>query len=249
MNAPNPMTPEMQQAIREALATGKPLPPGVVAVQPGQTPPPGAIPIPMGNPMGGARGPGQPPVTREKTNPIPEGDEGIELVRRYADCPIPMEANKINHMLQSIIKTPPTDDTHVEETIARGLAAAMRATRYCTQNVKTRIAGSFVDDPQLKELHDKIQEEQKTMDSLNTQMNECVLRGNALLTERWNKAVRAFGLSPEKYSYRVNEGAGTIEQVDLNCAECKGSTIIRKARQDVAESLVRTDSASETGAK
>jgi hypothetical protein len=184
-----------------------------------------------------------PPASKAQHNPIPDGDDGLKILRSFANCPIPQESTKLNRMLQMILQNQTLDDNSSDEILARGLAAAMKANRYCAHNRKTRTVCIFAEDPGLQDLHLKIKEESDRLDILNREVEECVARGNTLLTERWKKSVDTYGLNPEKYLYHIDEDRGIIEQVDLNCDTCKGITIIRHARQDITEKLMAPTSA------
>lgn len=228
----------LAKEIQAALAAGRPLPPGVVAVPSGQAPPPGAVPTGMVAQMAGGQPPQQTP-TKQQHNPLPDGDEGLKILRGFANCPIPGESNKLNKMLQMVLQTHGTEDEAVDDVLARGLTAAMKANRYCSQNKKTRTVCIFAEDEKLADLHQKLKTESDNLDRLNKEMEECVKRGNTLLQERWQKAVDTYGLSPEKYFYHIDEEKGIVEQVDLACDSCKGVTIIKKARQDVTDILMK----------
>lgn len=234
-----PMNPALIRQIQEAMAAGRPLPPGVTAVPHGQQPPPGAVPIPMG-PNGAAA----PQPSRLQANPIPDGPEGLKIVRNFASCAIAEEAPKLHKLLNAmagVIGDPETSDGQtIDAIISKGLTAAVRANNYCAQNKQARTVVNFQDDEELNNIHTEIQKEQETMDRLNLELQECVDRGNKLLQERWDKSVSKYGLNPEKYFYHIDEEARRIELVDLDCTVCKGATIIRKARQEATEIMMHS---------
>jgi hypothetical protein len=239
-NNPPTIPPELAREIQDAIANGRPLPPGVVAIQPGQRPPPGSIPTGVSVPLtGGGHPQSQLPPTKAQNNPIPDGEDGLKILRNFANCPIPGESAKLNQLLQISLKNPNgLDDGVIDTALARGLTAAMRANRYCTKNQKSRIVCMFAENEQLKILHQKIKEEQDTLDRLNREMTECVKRGNAVLNERWKRSVDTYGLNPDKYFYRIDEEKGMIEQVSLDCSICKGAEYVSQARKDVSASLM-----------
>jgi len=233
----------LQEEIKKALATGGPLPPGVVAVPEGQKPPLGAIPMGIS-----AKAPPNTNAQQSKTahNPIPDGDEGLKILRGFANCPISQESLKLNRMLQMLIQTPATDDDSTDDILSKGLMAAIRANRYCSQNEKKRTVCIFKEDDSLNTLHQAVQDEQANLDRINKELEECVKRGNAALTERWKKAIDTYGLNPDKYLYHIDEDKGIIEQVDLECEKCKGVTVIRHARQEVTEKLMKSTNPTDT---
>lgn len=229
--------PALAKEIQAALAAGRPLPPGVIAVPDGQRPPPGAIPAGMSAQMPPGAQPQMPP-TKSQHNPIPDGDEGLKILRGFSNCPIPQESTKLNRMLQMILQNQADDDS-ADEILAKGLTAAMKANRYCTQNRKSRTVCIFAEDEKLLELHKQITEEQSNLERLNKELEDCVKRGNAILSDRWKRAIETYGLNPDKYLYHIDEEKGIIEQVDLECDKCKGITIIQQARKEVTEKLMQ----------
>jgi len=248
MNRPN-LPPELVQQIQKNLAEGRDLPPGVVAVPGGQAPPPGAVPTGITAPM--MPGAAHPPITpqaqramsRAQENPLPEGDAGLQVLRGLSDCPIPAESGKLQGMMKTLLASEDIDNEAVEKTLVKGIVTSLRANRYCRQQKRTRTVCIFEQDPKLQKLHELIQQKTKEMDELNKQMQECLEAGQKALQDRWNYAVKTYGLAPEKFSYFINEDDGTIELVELKCAECKGATSIRKARQETTELVMRMEPA------
>lgn len=239
MNAkiPQGIPPALAQQIQAALAEGRPLPPGVIAVPDGQRPPPGAIPagitaqMPPGMPQ-------QMAPSKVQHNPIPDGEEGLKILRGFANCQVPSEASKLNRMLQMLIQTTEPENESLDVLLAKGLAAAMKANRSCALNKKSRTVCIFAEDEKLTALHAKIQEEQTILERLNNELEECVNRANTLLVERWNKAVDAYGLNPEKYLYHIDEERGIIEQVDLECDKCKGLAAVKDVRTEITNRMM-----------
>lgn len=242
---PKNLPPEMVQKIRESLASGGPLPPGVVAVPGGQMPPPGAVPTGITAPAmpGAMHSPGIPHAqraqARQADNPLPEGDAGLQILRNLSDCPIPEESAKLQDLMKKITVSDAIDSDVAEETLVKGLVVAIRANKHCSKQLRKRTVCIFDQDDKLQELHQTIQDETELLDDLNKQIQECVERGQKALNDRWDYAVKTYGLAPEKFSYQIDEEEGIIELVELRCAECKGATAIRKARQESAELVLR----------
>jgi hypothetical protein len=180
----------------------------------------------------------QMPATKAQHNPIPDGEDGLKILRGFSDCPIPQESTKLNRLLQMMLQDQTNADESADEILSRGLMAAMRANRYCSQNRKTRTVCIFAEDEKLKELHDGIKVEQENLERLNKEIEECVKRGNLLLQDRWKRAVDTYGLNPDKYLYHIDEEKGIIEQVDLDCEKCKGVEVIKTARQEATAKLM-----------
>jgi hypothetical protein len=180
----------------------------------------------------------RPAVTKAQHNPLPEGEDGLKILRAFSNCPIPEESAKLNKLLQMLLQNQTETDESADEILSKGLMAAMRANRYCNQNKKTRTVCIFAEDEKLSVLHKQIQDEQANLERLNTELEECVKRGNEVLQERWKKAVDTYGLNPDKYLYHIDEEKGIIEQMDLDCQKCKGIEVITKARTDATAKLM-----------
>jgi hypothetical protein len=239
MNPMNQIPPQLLNEIRKRMAAGQGLPPGVVAVPEGMTPPPGAVHTGLSMPMGGA--PQQPiAVSRATHNPLPAGEEGLKILRALSECPIPEESKKLNELLQLCIKAETDSDT-IEQTLTKGLVVALRANKYCKNQTKTRTVCIFDEDEKLKELHTTLHATEKKLETLQNEMRECINTVSKTIDERWKVAVKNYGLNPDKWSYRIDEEKGLIEQVDLQCLECKGISQIRKSRQETAEMLMKLD--------
>lgn len=177
--------------------------------------------------------------TKAQHNPIPDGEDGLKILRGFSDCPIPQESTKLNRLLQMMLQDQTNADEDADEILSRGLMAAMRANRYCSQNKKTRTVCIFAEDEKLKVLHEGIQTEQANLERLNKEIEECVKRGNTLLQERWKKVVDTYGLNPDKYLYHIDEEKGIVEQVDLDCEKCKGVEVIKTAREAATAKLMK----------
>lgn len=238
-NRPMNIPPALAKEIQEALASGKPLPPGVVAVRDGQAPPKGAVPMGISANVPAGMSPGGAP-TKLQHNPIPDGPEGLKILRSFSSCPIPQESAKLNQLLQAVLQNDLLDEEKTDAALSKGLIAGLKANKYCASNKKTRTVCMFDQDDELLSLHSQIKEEENTLDRLNKETEECVRRANDLLRQRWEKAVKTYGLNPEKYLYYIDEEKGLIEQVDLDCDQCRGASRIVDARKDVTSLLMST---------
>ena len=232
---PQPIPEKLARQIREQLARGGKLPPGVIAVPQGQMPPPGAVPTGIqtsGVNTGNFQQMGMP------SNPLPPGAEGLKVLRGSSQCPIPEESQKMNQLLSALMQAE-TEDDSVEQAMAKGLVVALRANRFCNKNLKTRTVCIFADDERLKKLHEDFTATVEEAKELEVKLAAAVAKANKLHDERWLRAVDTYGLIIEKRFYRIDEEKGIIEQVDLDCVQCKGSTMIRKARQETAELVLK----------
>lgn len=173
---------------------------------------------------------------RATHNPIPPGDEGVATLRAMSECPIPEESKRMNDLLQQLVQDPRSNE-QVEQLLANGMAAALRANTYCRNNLKSRTVVVFSADPELDKLHKKFLEMEREVMELTNKMDILKHQVMEVLQARWIYSVKTYGLDVEKYSYRVDEEKGCIEQVNLHCPECKGVVKLRKARQETAELL------------
>jgi hypothetical protein len=177
------------------------------------------------------------PPTRENSNPLAEGEEGLRVLRAFSTCPIPDESKKVNALLQKGLTLQNLTEV-TEDALGKSVVTILRANRHCEENLRTRVVCEFAKDDVLAEIDAKLRAENETLTRLQKEGEECVQRGEELAQRRWDTAVKNFGLNPEKYSYRINEGAGTIELVDLDCDRCKGPVALRKMRQELTAVLM-----------
>lgn len=240
--------PEVEAEIRRRMAAGLPLPPGVVAVPPGGKVPPGAVPAGVSMGPGRTSSPQETAANRLANNPIPSGDEGRKILRAFSDCPIPEESKRLNELMQMCIGHQGPADK-IEEIMAKGLVVALRANKYCRDLEKTRTVCIFSEDEELSKINEDIKATETKLENIQKELKEEAMKLSSLLDNRWKKSVSKYGLNPEKWSYRIDEEKGLIEQVDLNCPDCKGSTTIRKVRQETTELLMELDSKQEKEAK
>lgn len=233
------LTPQQVQQLRAHLAAGGQLPPGVVAMPQGAAPP-GAVDLgQVGNPKE------QHPAMAAKAaqNPLPEGDEGIEILRKMSECNLPKEAQKLHALLTQVLKFN-TDDMApeiVEDTdkaLADGIMIGITGNRHCRKNLHVRTVVTFDKHEELGNIHAKFLAKEKEVLELKKQFEEKRQEVLNLLQQRWNKAVKQCGLDPVNRFYRINEDSGTIEEIQLRCDECLGARKIKKARQR-SEDLVK----------
>lgn len=243
---PQQIPPQMLEQIRRQMASGGPLPPGVIAVPQGQTPPPGAVPTGISAPLSPTQMQVQRPKSRETQNPIPDGDAGLQILRGLSDCPIPVESQKLNELMKKLITSKTIEDDVAEQALSKGLTVALRANKYCEKQLRTRTVCIFKEDDVLAKDHQELEDTTKELDELQKKIQACVEKGQKVLNHRWEYACKTYGLAPEKFSYRVDEEKGIIELVELRCTECTGATTIRKTRQETAELLLKADIKKET---
>lgn len=241
MGNPLNLSPELVKQIRSALAGSGQMPPGVIAVPEGQAPPPGVAATGLTAPImpGALHQPGiqhaQRAAARQQQNPLPEGDAGIQILRTLTDCPIPAESKKLQDLMKAIMLSEDIEDTLAEETLLKGLVISIRSNRYCKKQLRKRTVCLFDQDEKLLELHNTIKEQTERAARLKEEMADCTAKAQAALNQRWEHAVKTYGLAPEKFSYQINEEEGIIELLELRCEECRGATSIRKTRQETTK--------------
>jgi hypothetical protein len=159
-------------------------------------------------------------------------------MRALSDCPIPGEAQQLQGLLNKILELRLTDIDGAMQTAGNGIAAVIMADTYCAKHVTRRPVVRFKDDEELTAIHEEYGQEVEKLSNLQKELAESAQKVQTLLKSRWDKSLIKFGLATERFSYEVNEKDGTIYLVDLKCLECKGRTLTRKARQEVAAQLV-----------
>lgn len=221
---------ELRKKVEEALRNGQPLPPGVISVGPGQTPPANATALGEVN-----MPPTQHPAmsAKQAANPIADGDDGFSVLRQHSECPIPAESKKLNSSMHVLVNA--EEDEAVEKALAKGLMVALRANHFCKDNLSTRTVISFESNDSLKEVHTELQAIEKEVLAIQKDLIAKIKQGKDLTEKRWKLAIKEGGLSPENHFYKIDEAAGCVEQVELKCHECKGATRIRKARQELGD--------------
>ena len=227
---PKRLPPEVEAEMLRRMAAGQPLPPGVIARQ-GAAPMPGAMPMPGGAPPSAED-------IKKQSNPIPHGDEGRALIREQSTCDLAPEATRINAVLPAIMDFKTDDEkihSEIDDLVGRGLIAGLRGKRHCENQFRTRVVCNFSKDEKLSTIAADLAGIEEEMTELERKIQETVARGRALLKERFEYATSTYGLATDKYYYWIDEDAGTIESVSLDCEGCKGSSNLKKARKNVEE--------------
>lgn len=230
------LTPQEQRALQQHLAQGGQLPPGYTALPEGQIPPPGHVPT--GVTTNAKGGPVKPPEDLTTYNPIQADDTGISLMRDCAECPLPNETTLLQQHMQLLAQIKSLDE-EAADIIANGLASYMLVNNFCGDNLKDRVAIEFEKDDELAALHAEVQARTREAVELQQKMHECHAAARAAIEKRWEIAVTKFGLNPAKNFYAIHEQDGTVKQLHLDCAPCRGKAKIRKARQAAGDYLAK----------
>lgn len=218
--------PGLKRQVEEALRTGAPLPPGVVALGPGQSPPAGAAAMP-GVQMPGQEHPSM--VAKRNLNPLPDGTDGLKVLRENSECPIPAESKRLNACMSVLVEA--EEDEAIERALAGGLMTALRANKHCAKHQSTRPVLTFDKHPEIQTVHEEYLAAEKEALDLQKQLMAAIEKGKELVQKRWDAAVKVGGLSPENHFYSINDQEGSVSLVELNCHECVGAKRITDARE------------------
>jgi len=184
-------------------------------------------------------------AARKRMNPLPEGKNGMSVLRGLSECPVPGEAETIKKLMEKMMAVNIVDVDATAETLGKGLAAIVMADAFCQQHSRKRVAACFKDNEELYKLHEECHSLHSKMLRLHQELTQVSQEIQAKLKQRWEIAEKRFGLAPEKYSYQIDEESGTIYLVDLDCDKCKGQVKARQARQAISEKLVSFERARE----
>ena len=192
--------------------------------------------VPQGGPPGGA--PQLPSM--EKVNPLPPGSQAMKTLRATADCPITKEAEAFKQIIPKL-QFMKVDISGLLEIYGQGVATIIGSDNYCTHQSRSRTVVTFSEDPTLNQLHTDLQKSIMEMQQKMAELTELKQKIEKLATARWDRAVKETGLSPDKRFYQIDEEAGVIKQLDLDCVTCKGATRICKLRQKMADKMVHLE--------
>jgi len=219
--------------------------PGMPGLPPGVTPemmqkmmrrmPPG------GAPMGGM--PGQAPQQapgKEQFNPLPDGKGAIQILKAHSGCLMPREAATLNALLTKAQEAPNTSlrEGELDAAMAEAITLVFRSDRECEKQMATRTAGLFNEEPELKDLSEKIDILFKDLHELEDTIKRKAELFNSLSQQRWEKSIKAFGLNIQERFYRIDTVGRTVQQVDLKCETCQGIKMLKDARQKLAHILI-----------
>ena len=179
-------------------------------------------------------------VARAQHNPIPEGPDGMRIMRSLADCPMPAAAKELNSMLQELINldTDSIKEEEIEKLLATGVATAFRSNAYCKENSQTRVVCDMNKSEELKHMTDRLRGMEKAALKLQEDLQAKVMEINELMEERWEYAKKHHGLDISKTSYRILDNNSTIESVTLDCDSCAGSKAVLDIKEKIANLLL-----------
>lgn len=183
-------------------------------------------------------GMGQPPGEQSfvQFNPLPPGPQAVKIMRSATKCPLPKEAETLNGLMSQVLQSP-EPEKHATP-LAEGIRTVMLVDSSCAKQLKTRTAAIFAEDEELKAVHEEIGVLKNEIEGIQKIIGEKIGKFQTLLQKRWETAVKKAGLNPDKRFYRIDEEKGLVLQCDLECTTCPSAVAVRKARQNLAESLM-----------
>jgi len=221
--------------------------------------PPGVTPEMMQKmmarmPQGGMPGmqgqlPQQPQAPgKERFNPLPDDTKGtIKIMKAHSGCQMPREAATLNALMTKAqeVSTASSKETELDAALAEAITQVFRSDRECEKQLATRTAGLFDEDPELHLLSDKIDALYKELHDLEDTLKTKADEFNALSQQRWEKAVKAFGLNIQDRFYKIDTVGRKILQLDMKCDNCQGIKLLKEARQKLAHVLISIQTESE----
>jgi hypothetical protein len=214
--------------------------------------PPGVTPEMMQKmmrkmPPGGMPGmPGQPPQqapSKEQFNPLPDGKGAIQILKAHAGCQMPREAATLQALLTKTQEMPhaAAREAELDAAMAEAIALIFRSDRECEKQMSTRTAGLFNEEPELRDLSDKINILFKDLHEMEEALKAKAELYNSLSQQRWEKAVKLFGLNIQERFYRIDSEKKAVQQLDLKCENCQGIKLLKDARQKLAHILIAVE--------
>ena len=219
---PPGMNPQMMQQLAARMRQG--------GGRPGM--PPGGMPPGMM--------PGQQMPSKEQFNPLPEGRNALQILKANSGCVMPREAATLNTLLTKAQETTltPTREKELYAAMAEAITLIFRSDHECEKQLATRTAGLFNEEPELKDLSDKLDTLDKELTELKATFDAKQAELNQLAQARWEKAIKLFGLNVQERFYRIDDEKRLIQQLDLRCENCNGVKLLRDARQELARVLL-----------
>jgi len=212
--------------------------PGVIppGAHPGMMPPPGQMPMPSGVPDNRIN------IIRAQMNPIPQGDEGLKLLRALSGCPLASYAEDLNKLVGEILSTKVEDEEELLNKVGVAIASVLRGDHACADNVEIRTAGIISEDDDLAAVSTKLKAAEKKVEKLQEELDTAIQEMQSLTKERWNTAVKKYGLNPEERLYQLDEDADKINMVSVDCDNCSTMKKVDNCKKDIAALLLRQPS-------
>jgi hypothetical protein len=159
---------------------------------------------------------------RLHNNPLPDNGDRYLVLRNTACCPAPEVMKESSALFQNLADRDLTPHESLSYVDLIGQQATQAATldRTCKTRTQKRVVCTFSKDEHLNDVHSKIAGIDKEVEKLVEKINLLRTEAETLLEDRWNYAVKQYGLDPEKNCYYINEADGTIELYSLDCSQC-----------------------------
>jgi len=223
---------DLVQQVEAAIANGTPLPPGVQIVPPGMPVPPGATELQVKAPK------------KQAMLPLAPNENLVPELRKRTNCAVVPESATLDSVLKQLMAKP-LADIEVTKTrmtiLADGISAALLVPAFCAQQLKNRPICSLKDNEDIAKITSELAQLETEGTALNNALVIIIEKAEKLASQRWDLLVKHYGLDPVRNSYKLDETDGTLTEVTLQCADCKGLTRIRKSRQAIQENLSHTE--------
>lgn len=192
--------------------------------------------------------PGQSPQAqtpgKERFNPLPDDTKGtVKILKAHSGCQMPREAATLNALMTKAqeVSTASTKETELDAALAEAITQVFRSDRECEKQLTARTAGLFDEDAELHLLSDKIDALFKELHELEETIKKKAEEFNTLSQQRWEKAIKAFGLNIQERFYKIDTVGRKIQQIDMKCEACQGIKLLKDARQKLAHILIAID--------
>jgi hypothetical protein len=164
----------------------------------------------------------------------------MQILKAHSGCQMPREASTLNALLQKSQETPPSpgQEEALYASMAKSITLVFRSDHECEKHMGTRTAGLFNEEPELKDLSEKVDALFKECSELELQLKLKAEEYNRLSQERWEKSIKTFGLNVQERFYRIDNQKRIVQQIDLKCEDCQGIKLLRDARQELTRVLI-----------
>jgi hypothetical protein len=179
-------------------------------------------------------------ASKERFNPLPDGKGAMQVLKAHSGFQMPREASQLNAMLQKSqeVSIAPGREDELYAAMSEAITLVFLSDHEFEKNLAARTAGLFDEEPELKDLSDKVETLFQECETLEKTLKEKADLYNKLSQERWEKSVKLFGLNIQERFYRIDGEKRNVQQVDLKCENCQSMKMLRSARQKLAGILL-----------
>lgn len=180
-------------------------------------------------------------MERVKNNPLPEGEEGLTLLRTFHECSIPKLTNELQEHINTAMTKKLVNEKSADRILEVGTKAFLGARRACLNKLNKRIICSFDKDEELSSIHNQIKQLDARAEELNKELHCMLEEASKLLDKRWITVVDKYGLNPKKYSYEIDEKQGCINELTLDCETCQSKQVMTSAIKEANNILPKKE--------